>query len=47
MKSSHRLDIIGSALEFLYQKSIEKLGLNFIYYLYITDKLLFYFLKVN
>ena len=30
MKSGHRLDIIGMALEHLYQKSVEKLGMNFI-----------------
>jgi hypothetical protein len=28
MKSSHRLDIIGMALEYVYQKSTERLGMN-------------------
>jgi len=30
MKSGHRLDIIGMALEHLYQKSLEKLGMKFV-----------------
>jgi len=31
MKSNHRLDILEMALEHIYQKSIQKLGINFFY----------------
>jgi hypothetical protein len=50
MKSGHRLDIIETALEFLYQKSIEKLGLNFILLIILFFKsklIIIYFIIAN